>query len=438
MLFASFSELNNFLVTLPLLERFLVVGSVISTLYLFGTLVNLFRNRLYFLPLKEMNVVEISPLKEGISLVDDSPATAGPPSYKDQTSVNTSIFLSICIPARNESERIQPLLDSLSKIKANGVEILVLDDASTDNTRDVLERYAPRFKMPFRMLSGSERPQGWLGKPWACHQLSLKAHGRILLFLDADVIVSQRFIEDVKDHFNYSGQGLLTLWPIQILGSFWEKAVIPLVYYALLTLLPIVYQRRAPRWMPDFLYDRYKHIFAAACGQCIAITREAYDAVGGHEGVKSAVVEDVALAKLVRQSGFRVSMGSGHEAIQCRMYTSNSEMFSGFKKNFFDGFERNIPLFTFMGILHLVVFILPFFTLMYAAVSGSFLLGVLSLLPITLAATSRLFLNFWMGWPQWTVLLHPAGVLWFQWLSIRIGIDQLTGKKTSWKGRPVS
>lgn len=403
----------------------LIAGMIVATCYLGVTSLILLRNYRHFRPLGDPDALW-KPAGGALSTTAGASQATVPPLF------------SICIPARNEQDRIKPLLDSLSKITASDVEVLFLDDASTDDTLAILKKFAERASLPTRILQGEERPSGWLGKPWACHQLAEHATGAHLVFLDADVVLSPAFFTNLRTRIHKEPIDLLTLWPIQTLGTVWEKAVIPLVYYALLTLLPVVYQRRSPRWMPASVYGRVKHIFAAACGQCIVISRACYDAVDGHRGVRMAIVEDVVLAKRVRRAGFAIQMASGHSAVHCRMYTSNSEMFSGFRKNFFEGFDRNVISFVLMGLLHLIVFLLPMVTLVMGIVQSSHLLLLASLLPIGLIAVSRMALNAWMGWPVWTAALHPLGVLWFQWLSIRIGLDHLFGRRAMWKDRPLT
>lgn len=349
---------------------------------------------------------------------------------------NSEPKISVCIPARNEENNIGTLLKSLVQQEYSNYDIHVLDDQSTDHTIEIVQSFIndhPRLSLHI----GSDKPSDWLGKPWACHQLSKLSDGKYLLFLDADTIAEPTLLNNTAAAFKRHQLQMLTVWPRQILLSFWEKSVIPLVYYALVTLLPSIYTFRNPRWMPNVLSSFFNTSFAAACGQCIAFERESYLTMGGHQSVKNKVVEDVELAKQVKKSGFRMRMFQGVGAISCRMYNNEEEMFTGFRKNFFIGFNHSYTLFTVAALLHLVVFIFPFITLIYSVAIMNTVLFFLSIASISLILLHRLILSIWFRWDPLYSFTHPIAVLWFQRLGFRSLLDQWSGKKSIWKGRNV-
>lgn len=147
----------------------------------------------------------------------------------------------------------------------------------------------------------------------------------------------------------------ITIWPQQIVIGLLEKLIVPAVYFSLLTLLPAVYVERSPRWMPNALRPYFNKKFVAACGQFIAFNKQAYIAINGHEGVKTKVVEDMELARNLKNRSFSLSMANGIDSVYCRMYTNNSEIWQGFQKNFLSGFG-NVFEFLIMAILHLFFF----------------------------------------------------------------------------------
>ncbi len=358
-------------------------------------------------------------------------------SLQNTHSENKETFLSICIPMRNEEDNANRLLPALLNQWDSSFEILILDDQSTDSTNKIVSDFIQKAPISIQLLNGSPKPDGWLGKPWACHQLSHLAKGEIIIFIDADTLPSADFVRKIRNQFLENSLDAITVWPVQELNGFWQSSVLPLVYYALLTLLPFRYIRRKPRWMPSEFYEQYRFRFSAANGQCIAFRRSVYDQIGGHERVKDKIVEDVSLARNVRSQGFNLRMYPGNHLISCRMYTTHSEMNEGFKKNFLAGFDNHIPLFIGMAVLHLIVFILPFVLLIGSVWCKSSILIVLSSVNILLLFTSRLILNSWFKWTLWKGLLHPIGVLWFQVLGIQILWDTLTGRKMTWKGREL-
>lgn len=360
------------------------------------------------------------------------------PLPKESGSRNKRPKISVCIPARNEEQVIDDLLQSVCDQDYKPLEVLILDDQSTDKTPEIIQSFAVDYPNLITHLKGEPKPDTWFGKPWACQQLGDAATGDILLFLDADTQIEPDMLDKTALSFEKYSLDMLTIWPRQLLGSFWERTVIPLIYYALVTLLPAIYVYRSPRWMPAFIQHKFLGAFAAACGQCIAFTREAYDLVGGHQAVKQDVVEDVALAKKAKLSGLTLRMFQGVGSINCRMYRSEKEMFEGLRKNFLAGFGNSLSFFITAGILHFIVFILPFITLIYSLSYYSPALFSVSVASVTILFLHRLVLSVWFKWNPIYGLLHPLGVLWYQRLGIVKIWDHLSGKKVQWKGRDVS
>lgn len=341
--------------------------------------------------------------------------------------------VSICIPARNEEANIRKCVESVLAQTYSNLEVLVLDDQSEDNTPHILASLAAKDSR-LRVLNGTPKPDDWLGKPWACHQLSKAANGEYLIFVDADVWLEPNTVQNTVSALKTTDA--LTVWPQQAVHSFWEKLIVPTVYFSLLTLLPAVYVRRSPRWMPSFLRPILNPKFVAACGQFIAFNKNAYEHIRGHARVKSEVVEDMELARALKNSGRTLTLFHGQNAVYCRMYTSYQEIWSGFQKNFLAGFG-NIFEFLFMGVLHFLFFLFPVFTLVNAILSEDVFMIILSATVLILFTIQRFILHQWFGWSKTIALLHPFAVLWFQVLGITCLYNKVFSRNTSWKGRPV-
>lgn len=346
-------------------------------------------------------------------------------------------LVSICIPARNEEPVIKRCVESALRQDYPNFEVLVLDDESTDRTPEILSKIEESPSTNIKILRGKSKPDHWLGKPWACHQLGNEAVGDILIFIDADTWLEKEMVAKIVRTMGHDVIDLLTIWPQQKLGSFWEKTVIPLVYYALLTMLPARYVYKSPKWVPSLFRPLVSPLFAAACGQCMAFKSAAYRAVGGHESVKDKVVEDVALAKRIKKMGYKMRMYHGEASISCRMYTSGRQLKEGFSKNFLAGFNYNIPLFSMMALFHLIVFVLPFITLVLGLYTGNQPVLLLSAVCVLLILSQRFVLARWFNWKISYALLHPLAVLWFQKLGLELVINYLKGEKPRWKGRAV-
>lgn len=345
--------------------------------------------------------------------------------------------ISVCIPARNEENNITTLLSSVFKQSYLNFNVHVLDDRSTDQTPQILNEFKNLHSDRLFVHQGETKPDDWLGKPWACHQLGSHADGEILLFVDADTELEKDALAKINHTFDYYKLDMIAVWPRQILGSFWEKTVIPLIYFALLTVLPSIYVYRKPRWMPKWIYTNFKDKFAAANGQCLAFTKETYQKINGHQSVKQQIVEDVHLAKNIKREGLQLRMFTGMKTISCRMYQSEPEMFEGLRKNFLAGFENSLPAFIIAAVLHILVFLLPFLTLVWQFVSYNPPIFFLSSAAISMIFVQRIIISIWFGWNPIYTFTHPLGVLWFQRLGLVKIIDKLTGRNALWKGRTI-
>jgi chlorobactene glucosyltransferase len=342
------------------------------------------------------------------------------------------VKISICIPARNEVDVIERCVTSALKQNYTNFEVIVLDDQSTDGTSEILEQLSGIINNLIH-LKGKAKPDDWHGKPWACHQLSEAAKGDVLIFIDADVWLDEEVVP--KALTELSSFDAITIWPEQIVDTFWEKQVIPLIYFALYTLLPAKYVEQAPQWLPNSLKAKFAPLFAAACGQFIAFNRKAYDTIGGHRSVKKEIIEDVQLAKNIKSSGLSLKMLHGVNSVFCRMYTTTSDMWNGFRKNFFVGFNSNIFFFLIMAVLHVIVFILPLIGFIYGFQIDDNEVFLLSSISCILIFLQRAILNFIFKWDIYSAFTHFIGVLWFQFLGIRCLIDYFTNRSISWKGR---
>ncbi len=220
-------------------------------------------------------------------------------------------FVSVLIPARNEEGRIRPCLESLLKQDYPAFEILVLDDRSTDGTFNLVKVLAQRNRR-LKVLQGKELPRGWLGKPWACFQLSKKARGGWLLFLDADTWHHPQMLKRTAQMAEEKEAEVLTLFTRQVTETWMEALVIPVMAYTLLAFLPA-------RW--SLRKNSFFNRFAGVSGQFLFIQKRVYRAFGGHETVKNEIVEDLNFGKQVVLSGHRLVYGDGSDISFCRMYT---------------------------------------------------------------------------------------------------------------------
>ncbi|MGH9353164.1 MAG: glycosyltransferase [Terriglobia bacterium] len=228
---------------------------------------------------------------------------------------------SVIIPARNEELNIEGAVRSVAAQK--GVrEIIVVDDQSGDGTPEILAAMAAQCPK-LRVLRLRSLPAGWLGKTHAAAEGAKMATGEWLLFTDADTRHFPGSLAALLDRARSEGAGLLSISPGQEICTWWEKAVIPLVYVQLAGLFRFedVNDPRSPA--------------AAANGQYMLIRRSVYDSAGGWEAVRDSILDDVALARRVKNAGGKILFLPGAEWAQTRMYHRFGDMWRGWTKNLF-------------------------------------------------------------------------------------------------------
>jgi glycosyltransferase involved in cell wall biosynthesis len=232
------------------------------------------------------------------------------------TDLSSKPQVSVIIPARNEEASLGSCLESLFSQKGVPFEIIVVDDHSIDRTAEIAASFAG-----VRVIEAGPLPAGWTGKNNAVTAGARAARGSWLLFTDADTVhlpgSLARAVAEAKEHC----ADLLSYSPEQIAVTFWEMAV-----------LPVVFAELARQYPPSRVSDPNSPE-AAANGQYILISREAYDAVGGHAALATSILEDVALAHAVKASGRKIRFRYAADAVRTRMYRNFRQLREGWTKN---------------------------------------------------------------------------------------------------------
>lgn len=334
-------------------------------------------------------------------------------------------FVSILIPARNEERSIEACVRSLCAQSYPKFEVIVLNDHSVDQTGAILSRLQSEFQT-LRVISGDALPQGWVGKCWACHQLSKVAMGELLLFTDADTVHAPDALVRAVASLEKTRADMLSLVPHQILGTFWENIIVPLVHFLIMCFLPM-----------RMIWKSKNGAFSFANGQFILFRRAMYERIGGHEAVKSNIVEDVWLVKAVKRAGGTPMVMNGVDAVRCRMYDGLGEAFRGFSKNLFAGLGYNAFGMVAVCAVMFACFILPYLFVGVSLIKAEFSLASfwLPLSQLLLAALMRVFIALKFRLNPLYALLHALSIAMF----IAIAFNSMRwiyfGGGAAWKGR---
>ena len=333
--------------------------------------------------------------------------------------------VSVLIPARNEASHIQAALEAHRRSQAPDLELLVLDDASTDDTAERVAALAaldPRI----RLLTGDPLPEGWVGKAWACAQLARQACGEVLVFTDADVVWEPEALSSVLSMVERLPADLLTVWPTQRTDTWSEKLVVPLMMFSVCAYLPEIAVRKVPFAS-----------LSAANGQCLVFRQAAYEQIGGHDAVRGQIVEDVALARRTKQRGLRMAMALGNGRISCRMYNGWSEVLPGYAKNILAGHAGRPALLILSTLVHLALFVVPWLWLAGAALAGAWDSLWQPGLLVGLGCAARALTAAATGEPVWRAGLMPVSVVLMTIVAVKAMWWQLRYGGPVWKDRRI-
>lgn len=255
----------------------------------------------------------------------------------DHTSVVTGVtpvtpHVSVIVPARNEQETLERCLRSIVEQEGMPFELLVVDDGSSDRTRDIIAFFAGVKECPFigknpsladvrAFEARTPIPEGWTGKANAIWTAVNHARGEWLLFTDADTFHEKGSLARAVAEAEKHGADLLSYSPKQELGSLPERM-----------LMPVVFSELATQYKPREVCDPTSPV-AAANGQYLLIRRAVYHKAGGHAAVAGDLLEDVALAVRVKEDGGKLRFRVGIGEVSARMYRTLDQLVEGWTKN---------------------------------------------------------------------------------------------------------
>jgi len=337
-------------------------------------------------------------------LRDYPPAAAGP-------------LISVVIPARNEARNIERCVRSILAATYPNIEVIVVDDRSTDGTSDLVDR------LGVRLVRGSELPAGWFGKQWALVQGYRVARGELLLFADADTKHEPELIARAVTALATERVDLFSVIPRQEMVTFWERLIQPHVFLALQARVGDLRRLNRTRIAWN----------AIANGQFILVTRGSYEAAGTHEAVKTSVADDLMLAQTYVRQGLDIFLAHAASDMTTRMYGSLGEIVAGWSKNLALGAPLMAPPVRWVRTL------LPYFmwmpALLWVSPPVAWAAFGWDFAAIATVASLITWIGIYAGEraPLHYALLYPLGAVMVAFIMIRSAWRG--GSKVEWRGR---
>jgi chlorobactene glucosyltransferase len=349
------------------------------------------------------------------------------PSLSDAP-VGSGRLVSVIVPARNEAATIATVVRSILDTSYSPFELLVVDDRSSDRTAAIVESLPPDARL--RLVRGEALPEGWYGKPWACLQGYRHARGELLLFTDADTRHQPALLGQAVGALEQENVALVTVSPTQRCVTFWERLIMPQIWFLL-----------ALRYHPQTVNRARRARDVIANGQFILTSRTAYEIAGTHAAVRHEVAEDLALAQTYLAKGLKLHFAFAERLMETRMYHGLAHLIEGWSKNIYLGGRRSFPdeplrraLVPVMLVLAMLFWLAPPAVLIATALDP--VLGRFA--PAALAATGLAGL-FWtlicygMKIPVLYGLGYPMGAL--MALFVILKSTWRGGRRVEWRGR---
>jgi chlorobactene glucosyltransferase len=339
-------------------------------------------------------------------------------------------LVSVIVPARNEAHNIARCVTSILSTTYPNLELIIADDSSTDGTAQIAREAAHRDPRA-RIVTCPPLPEGWFGKQWACATGAKIALGSVLQFTDADTVHAPDLVTRSINATRRNRAQLFSVAGRQELGGFWEKVIQPQIF----TILSMRYGGTESVTKATSVSNKI------ASGQCIFVTHDSYNAIGGHASVRSSVAEDLMLAQRFFAARKRVMLMLGVNQLSTRMYASLGEIISGWRKNVFAGGLDSMPfgkvghtLFPLFLLMPPLLELLPPLALVLAAfglaTSGTLMLWAAISAGVTLLWWIVVYVTIRES-PLYA-LVYPLGALILLYIFFTAVIR---GRRVTWKGR---
>ncbi len=346
----------------------------------------------------------------------------GRPRFLPRYEEKTSARISIIIPARNEEDNIRKLLASITQQEQQAYEVLVVNDGSTDNTANIARDNGAT------VIEAQPLAAGWKGKPWACQQGADYATGEWLLFLDADTCMTSQSFLATLGHLTFSENHVFSICP-------WHHVKLPYeqlsVFFNLLMVIG----------MDAFGTDQSSSSDTRLVGQCMFIPKKIYQQCGGHQAVRSEILENYQFSKILRKKGVKRSCYLGKNNLSMRMFPSGfKELWNSWKKGFASGaadVSSKVMVWTSVWITGMITAAI---SLLVATLLGCppLFFGIACCAYLTYSVICYFTFRHVGAFSWLNSLFFPISLIFYHVLFFSAVIGAKRGQKVTWKGRDVS
>jgi chlorobactene glucosyltransferase len=345
-------------------------------------------------------------------------------NMRDYTRLSRYPRITVMIPARNEEEKIGGCVSSLLNQNYPDFQVIVLNDHSTDRTGEILSSLALGDNR-LKVINGTPLPPNWLGKHWACHQLSQEADGELLMFTDADTVHTPDTLRCAAASMEGEQADMISIMPHHILVTWSEQLIMPIFALGAFAQVPLLKQLRPA-----------KRATLSSSGKLMMFRRQAYDNIGGFQAIKQIVLDDLEFPQRIYDRGLRYRLLDGTNNVSCRMYHNFKELHTGLTKNSFASYDYHIWLYILLWTWLLFVFWEPLIAiLVFKDFSFPPVLAIgLSLIAIIGSLLLWTLYYHRFKFPLHMVFLYPLSITAMGAISISSLILTLTGRAT-WKDR---
>ena len=347
-------------------------------------------------------------------------------------SVYSGVHVTVCVPARNEQDNIEKCLRSLLNQSYQNYDVIVLDDNSTDRTAKIIQNLVHEFPFKLQMIHGRHLPADWAGKVYAMYQLAKVAKGEYLLFTDADTVHNKDSISFAVTNLQKNKVDMISGYISQKMKTLGEQMTVPLMYMLTGFLMPLFLNKITATG-----------ITSVAIGQYIMIKKNVLKYIGGYQNMKNVISEDVVLARIVKEKGYKTAFIDCKQAASCRMYNNYKESVHGLTKNIFSFMNNKVYIFI-PTIIAVILFLFMPFPLFLVSFIQDFVtdkgfsnitvsLGISVLLMFSVWFIETLFQNI----PKKIPFLYPVlffNLIYIAFISFN---NSISGTGFMWKGRVV-